>query len=53
MTPKSPPPRVASRSSLNSCARKGTVVDAEGNSIDYDRQIFTPRSFRIRLLDSE
>ena len=44
-----PPPARVSRSS---CKReKGTVVDAEGNSIDYDRQIFTPRSFRIRFLD--
>lgn len=36
----------------NSCNRKrGTAVDAEGNVIDHDRQIFTPRSVRIRLLD--
>ena len=45
-------PSVGSR---GTCKRRkslsGTVEDAEGNSIDYDRQIFTPRSFRIRLLD--
>jgi hypothetical protein len=43
--PKSPKIR------QGACHRRGTVVDDDGNELDQDRQIFTPRSFRIRFLD--